>query len=459
MEYINKSKKLVTQYELLFKNKIIPCTKKEIEILNKSLKLKIPDTLKEFLLWNGKGSSILCEHFELPKYNELLENKNKFSQYIRKHGNINNNIKELGNLIKDTFIIIFFDVFDEYNNEFCLTYIDSKDENTTVYSYDDEVSSFKKISNSFSEWIFNYINKMITHRCSINIESFDKLNFLDIPDDYVLSVGKSFIKREHKEDLFSKEIPERIFDFHNLKSLYFYKMGIENISEKIKNLLFLEKLSLGNNNISSIPKFILNLPNLKFLSIGKNIKTIPKEIYFLSKLESLDLSDNYFEIFPDSVLELKNLKSLSLMSCGLNYIPDTLGDLNNLEYLNLSNNKISVFPESLSNLKKLKELNITNNSIEILPNFVSNLENLETLGIGFYESNIKATNKFNLIDDIKNLSNLNVIRLFNSNISEFPKILLKIKGLRYVDIRGNKLEKSSMEKIINENKNISIVYE
>lgn len=71
--------------------------------------------------------------------------------------------------------------------------------------------------------------------------------------------------------------------------------------------------------------------------------SLPAEVRLLSRLEVLDLSNNYFTGLPAEVGQLKELRQLDLSDNKFTGLPHELGNLQNLEVLDLRGNNISEF--------------------------------------------------------------------------------------------------------------------
>ncbi len=101
------------------------------------------------------------------------------------------------------------------------------------------------------------------------------------------------------------------------------------------------ELDLSGQGLTKVPDYVFEQVNLKVLNLSNNNLTgaIPGEIRFLTKLTSLDLSNNK-----------------------MTGIPAEIGQLNNLIVLNLSNNELTGLPNELRNLKKLETFNISGNN-------------------------------------------------------------------------------------------------
>lgn len=100
-------------------------------------------------------------------------------------------------------------------------------------------------------------------------------------------------------------------------------------------------LNLSGQKLSSVPKYVFERTNLTNLNLSNNLLSgsLPAEIRLLSKLRSLDLSNNNFT-----------------------GVPAEIGQLSQLEILDLSGNAITGLPHELANLKNLKSLDLRNTS-------------------------------------------------------------------------------------------------
>ena len=147
-------------------------------------------------------------------------------------------------------------------------------------------------------------------------------------------------------------IPEKLFEFTNLKILNLSGNLIKIISPKIKNLINLEEIYLDSNFIYDLPEEIGELKKLKKLILSNNkIKELPQHFYNLENLEILNLSCN-------------SLHSLS----------DDLSKMKKLEYVYLRNNKLTYIPKYLSQIKVVK---IFYNSYENMDNLSFDCEYLQ----------------------------------------------------------------------------------
>lgn len=80
----------------------------------------------------------------------------------------------------------------------------------------------------------------------------------------------------------------------------------------------LEEIYLKENFISSIPKWLFQFVNLKFIQLSGNLlQTIPREICDLHNLEHLDVSRNQIDELPIQIGQLNKLQYLNVSENGI----------------------------------------------------------------------------------------------------------------------------------------------
>lgn len=140
-----------------------------------------------------------------------------------------------------------------------------------------------------------------------------------------------------------------------------------------------------NNLIGSIPKDIFSLTNLESLNFRKNsISSVNfSGVEKVTGLTSLNLSSTGLTSLS-GIGAAQSLKELHFTSNGLTSIPNELFNLSSLERLLLNYNKISgkISPK-IGQLSALKELYLFRNNLSgALPSEIANLKNIEVLGLG-----------------------------------------------------------------------------
>jgi len=130
---------------------------------------------------------------------------------------------------------------------------------------------------------------------------------------------------------------------HSLQKLYFQSTSL--IPKCTWNLVNLTQLYLVNCDLDKVPPKLIQLKNIKILSLAKNkLVTLDSKLFAnLTSLLSLDASHNQLCFIP---LEIAVLKPLTT--------------------INFNHNQIKHLPYSIAFLPKLKEVNVADNLINSL---------------------------------------------------------------------------------------------
>lgn len=208
-----------------------------------------------------------------------------------------------------------------------------------------------------------------------------------------------------------------------LKNLSLDNIGLYEIPKQVYLLNNLETLNLYNNNIKYIDEKIINLKNLKSLSLSGNcFDKFPIEIFKLENLEYLYLDNLNLSDLPKEIGNLKNLKCISLNFNKLKYIPEIILDLKNLEELYLFSNPLIKLPENIGRLNKLNIIILDNTNLTYLPNSFGKLNNIK-------EVSLMNTTISKLPKEIRKLNKLERLCLTNCSISELPEEIGKLNKL------------------------------
>ena len=197
------------------------------------------------------------------------------------------------------------------------------------------------------------------------------------------------------------------------------------------------EISVGNNQFAfgDIETFLQNFPQVEVLDLAHiGLNAVPQKISTLTKLESLNLSNNSITQNFNHLSTLIILKELNLAGNQLTKIPTEVGMLTQLKTLDLSNNSISPnFTSPLAQLKNLEWLNMSGNQMTNFPTQLSQLS--ELIHLKFSDNQISSG-----FESLVGMQNLEQIYLDNNLISgAFPSSILQLKKLQMLSLNGNQL--------------------
>ncbi|EHB10010.1 Leucine-rich repeat and calponin-like protein domain-containing protein 2 [Heterocephalus glaber] len=125
-------------------------------------------------------------------------------------------------------------------------------------------------------------------------------------------------------------------------------------------------LNISRNLLSTLPKYLFDLP-LKVLVISNNkLVSIPEEIGKLKDLMELDISCNEIQVLPQQMGKLHSLRELNIRRNNLHVLPEELGDLP-LVKLDFSCNKVTEIPVCYRKLHHLQVIILDNNPLQVPP--------------------------------------------------------------------------------------------
>ncbi|EQB62363.1 leucine-rich repeat protein [Vairimorpha apis BRL 01] len=216
--------------------------------------------------------------------------------------------------------------------------------------------NLKSIPNSLKYVIlnFNKLVKLPKHFFGLKNIEIIQLKYNNLSDvseligklSKLTSIDISFNKIESLRCSISKLI--------NLKYINISGNKLKDFPYRCKDLCNLKELDLCNNFIVNIEP-ICEINNLEYLHLRN-----------LENLEELVLSSNNISFLPKSLINCKNLLKLDLHENKISFIPNELLEmLNTLRYLDLKGNDFSNTKnlETINFVKKLKE--IMNDKLEI----------------------------------------------------------------------------------------------
>ena len=160
------------------------------------------------------------------------------------------------------------------------------------------------------------------------------------------------------------------------------------------NAYGLTKVSVNDNNLSSLPVELLQLPNLQSLDVSFNhipsisshiscpslkylclsnnkMIELPTTVWYLPHLEEIQVKNNFLaSIGKDSIDPLRLSKLLKVVDIShnkLDDLPSFILDMPALEELYLSHNELTTLPHNLWECRTLRELDVSYNALITLP--------------------------------------------------------------------------------------------
>ncbi|KAM7161715.1 leucine-rich repeat-containing protein 7 isoform 3-T3 [Macrochelys suwanniensis] len=209
-----------------------------------------------------------------------------------------------------------------------------------------------------------------------------------------------------------QQVPKEVFNLERtLEELYLDANQIEDLPKQLFNCQALRKLSIPDNDLSSLPTTIANLVNLKELDISKNgIQDFPETIKCCKCLTIIEASVNPISKLPDGFTQLLNLTQLYLNDAFLEFLPANFGRLVKLRILELRENHLKTLPKSMHKLMQLERLDLGNNEFSELPEVLEQIQNLKELWMD------------------------------NNSLQMLPGSIGKLKQLVYLDMSKNRIE-------------------
>nr|KJB45925.1 hypothetical protein B456_007G338400 [Gossypium raimondii] len=234
----------------------------------------------------------------------------------------------------------------------------------------------------------------------------------------------------------------------SLLELHLSGCGLDNdpSSINVNSSKSLVVLDLFGNRFSSVPKWIFSLHGLVSIDLSRNSLEGPIPDYFgnISFLEVLDLSGNHLNSsIPNSLYSLNRLQFLSLWGNQLQgTISSAIGNLSSVTHLDLSLNYMleGRLPTSLEYLCKLKEMDLSFNKIE--GGISEILQSLSRCCLDSLESLDMTNNQLSghLTDQLGQFKNLSYLSLAQNKISgPIPSSIGDLSSLKFFDISENQL--------------------
>ncbi|XP_040434205.1 erbin-like isoform X2 [Falco naumanni] len=254
-----------------------------------------------------------------------------------------------------------------------------------------------------------------------------------------------------------EQVPKEIFTFEKtLEELYLDANQIEELPKQLFNCQSLHKLSLPDNDLTTLPASIANLINLRELDVSKNgIQEFPENIKNCKVLAVVEASVNPISKLPDGFSQLLNLTQLYLNDAFLEFLPANFGRLTKLQVLELRENQLKILPKTMSRLTQLERLDLGSNEFTEVPEVLEQLSGLKefwmdgnrlTLIPGFIGTLKQLTyldvskNNIEVVEEgISGCGSLQDLLLSSNSLQQLPKSIGSLKKVTTLKIDENQL--------------------
>ena len=192
-------------------------------------------------------------------------------------------------------------------------------------------------------------------------------------------------------------------------------IGLTKVPDEVWTLTDLTDLQLSNNKITRIPDDVGNLTELERLGLaGNRLTEIPEGIGGCECLEGLWAHGNLIGRVPDAVGRCERLRHLMLAGNRIRELPASLGDCKYLEELSVPGNRLESLPETIGGAYMLRVIDVHGNRIARLPDSIARLKSLEELSA---QGNLLTS----IPDDVGEMRRLVRLNVAENELSSLPK--------------------------------------
>ena len=237
---------------------------------------------------------------------------------------------------------------------------------------------------------------------------------------------------------------------HNLHILKLSHNRIENLRPySLSGLSVLSSLDLSFNRLKKIHADVLrNCTSLTTIALSSNqFSKVPMGLRVLSKLKTIDLSENSINRLDNSSFVAFNTTSLygiSLANNGIETFDSSIfKPIPNVEVMNLANNRIRELKQGVFNeIKSLRMLRLDNNKLRDINGILLGLNQLQWLNV--------SSNRLQWFDYAFFPKNLEWLDVHDNLIEELSNYYALGKGfnLKTLNVRSNRIKQIENESLI-----------
>ena len=181
-----------------------------------------------------------------------------------------------------------------------------------------------------------------------------------VGDDELKGLSASALKQLDLSELGLAKVPESVWSFKGLGSLWLARNKLAEIPSGIAQLPALTYLNLDGNMLAAAPEALSRVVSLRWLRLNENkLRELPASLAALKDMRRIYLQRNLFTSVPSVIQEWTELESLALDDNAITEVPDWLGaKMTKLKFLSLKGNPVTRLPSDLSGLRRLAMLNL-----------------------------------------------------------------------------------------------------
>ncbi|NXC83774.1 ERBIN protein, partial [Cercotrichas coryphoeus] len=229
-------------------------------------------------------------------------------------------------------------------------------------------------------------------------------------------------------------LPASIANLINLRELDVSKNGIQEFPENIKNCKVLTVVEASVNPISKLPDGFSQLLNLTQLYLNDAfLEFLPANFGRLTKLQILELRENQLKILPKTMSRLTQLERLDLGSNEFTEVPEVLEQLSGLKEFWMDGNRLTLIPGFIGTLKQLTYLDVSKNNIEVVEEGISGCESLQDL--------LLSSNSLQqLPESIGSLKKVTTLKIDENQLIYLPDSIGGLISVEELDCSFNEIE-------------------
>lgn len=182
-----------------------------------------------------------------------------------------------------------------------------------------------------------------------------------------------------------KKVPTQVFTLKRVEEFDMSNNKLSSFPDELRNFPKLQHIKLNSNPIDTLPGPVGRFNELESLELqnSSSLKAIDQYIGYFRNLTELNVSGNSKLTSLSSALgNLRNLQSFSASGCALSEIPKELFYCTRLNKVDLSANQIVAIPNDIGHLTKMSTCKFQSNALTSLPLTLLECKSLEVINVG-----------------------------------------------------------------------------